>query len=56
MRWNDVPIEGRLCAHPLALILEALDGETDPIQLGIAPTDPAYAAIQQAASDEGRER
>lgn len=33
----DGPSETLWAAHPLAMVLAALDGETDPIQCGIAP-------------------
>lgn len=43
-RWRDAamtraddPFPGRLTAHPLALVLAALDGETDPERLGLEP-------------------
>lgn len=52
MRWGDLPMEGRVSAHPLACVLCALEGETDPLELGISPTDPAYEAIRAAASDD----
>ncbi|WP_116996336.1 hypothetical protein [Desertimonas flava] len=33
----------RLCAHPLCMVLHALDGETDPVQMGIE--HDAHAAL-----------
>ena len=33
------------CAHPLAMVLAALDGETDPVQLGVDPESEAAAAL-----------
>lgn len=47
MRWGSIPMEGRTSAHPLGCVLAALDGETDPIELGIAPTDDYYEPILQ---------
>lgn len=42
--WRDLAVPGRLMAHPLALVLLALDGELDPRQLGV---DPDTFAAQQ---------
>lgn len=37
--WRDHMMDGgdltRFAAHPLAMVLAALDGETDPVQLGV---------------------
>lgn len=33
------------CAHPLAMVLAALGGETDPVQLGVDPESEAAAAL-----------
>jgi hypothetical protein len=52
IEWGSLQMDGRTTAHPLALVLCALDGETDPIELGISPTDPAWDAIKAAASDD----
>lgn len=53
VRWGSLQMDGRVTAHPLALVLGALDGETDPIELGISPTDPAWNAIKEVARDAG---
>jgi hypothetical protein len=41
-----MPMECRFAAHPLALVLAALAGEEDPVQLGVEPGSPAAARIQ----------
>jgi hypothetical protein len=51
MRWGSLPMEGRVCAHPLACVLAALDGETDPVELGIGAEDAMFEAIQKAARE-----
>lgn len=38
--------------HPLALVLGALDGETDPVHLGVKPEELA-AALEAAPVPEG---
>lgn len=42
----------RLAAHPLCMVIAALDGETDPARLGIDPDSHAafQAAVSQPAS------
>lgn len=44
--WGDSPMPGRVAAHPLALVLDALDGQTDPAQLGVDPGSPAEDSIR----------
>jgi hypothetical protein len=41
----------RLLAHPLACVLDAFDGETDPRDLGVHPDHPAAAAIRALAAE-----
>lgn len=45
LRWGDIQMDGRVAAHPLSLVMAALDGEANPVELGISPTDPAWNAI-----------
>jgi hypothetical protein len=43
-----------IAAHPLCMVLAALDGETDPEQLGLDPEDaPALTAAVQPPDPEG---
>lgn len=48
--WRDafMTLDGpaRVGCHPLAMVLAALDGETDPVELGIAAT--AHVAFRAA--------
>lgn len=37
MEWGDGLMLGRLAAHPLCMVLSALDGVMDPTELGIEP-------------------
>lgn len=46
INWGSLQMDGRMTAHPLCLVIAALDGETDPIRLGISPTDTAFEAIR----------
>jgi hypothetical protein len=39
----------RWAAHPLAMVLAALDGEGDPVQLGVEPDSEAWAELADAA-------
>jgi hypothetical protein len=50
--WGDDPFPGRVTAHPLSLVLSALDGETDPAQLGLDEDvhDSFRAAVAEARS------
>jgi hypothetical protein len=41
----------RIAAHPLACVLEAFDGETDPRALGVNPAHPAADAIRVLAAE-----
>ncbi len=54
--WRDqmMAADGVLrgCAHPLAMVLAALDGETDPVQLGVDLESDAAAYL----SGDGEER
>lgn len=47
--WRDhmMAADGVLrgCAHPLAMVLAALDGETDPARLGVDPESAAAAYL-----------
>ena len=51
--WRDafMDLDGplRAGAHPLAMVLAALDGETEPAQLGIEDDAPAAAALNREA-------
>ena len=49
LTW-DMPIPGTVAAHPLCCVLAALDGETDPDQLGIEPHSADAALIREAAA------
>lgn len=42
---GDSPLPWRAAAHPLACVREALDGETDPRMLGVAP-GPHYDQLE----------
>jgi hypothetical protein len=43
---DDMTAPWRLAAHPLCMVLAALDGERDPAQLGIEPADhDAFRAV-----------
>ena len=41
-------MQTRLMAHPLACVQAALDGETDPAQLGVDPSSPDAVLIVEA--------
>lgn len=49
LAWGEQPMPGRLAAHPLCLVLAALDGETDPQMLGITPGSDAYRKLEETA-------
>lgn len=44
----EADIPRRLMAHPLALVQAALNGETDPAQLGVDPESPTADLIREA--------
>ena len=57
--WRDAAMEQiragdsphSLTSHPCACILTALDGETDPVHLGVEPDSPAGRALRALAAD-----
>jgi hypothetical protein len=54
--WRDEMMQAgdtlRVCAHPLACVIGALDGETDPVGMGIPPDEFARrAAILDAEAE-----
>lgn len=53
MEGGDSLVPWRLAAHPLCCVLAALDGETDPRQLGIEEGSEAEAAILALTSEKG---
>lgn len=56
--WRDAMLNGRpeyrWVAHPLAMVLAALDGETDPDQCGIDPR--AHEAFRALVGTETGDR
>jgi hypothetical protein len=52
LEWGDDLMHGRMTAHPLCCVLAALDGETDPRQLGVAEGSDADA-IRALGGDDG---
>jgi hypothetical protein len=54
--WRDEMMEAdgplRACSHPLAMVLAALDGETEPAQMGI-PADEYNARLAASPDPEG---
>lgn len=51
--WGDERMPGKVTAHPLALALAALDGETDPVALGVEEGPTADRLRELAPSKEG---
>lgn len=55
--WRDEMMRSdgtlRICAHPLAMVLAALDGETEPVQMGI-PDAEYERRIAAAYEQEGQ--
>ena len=53
--WRDAALQwpDPIVAHPLVMVLTALDGETDPVQLGIGADESAFGLI--TAIREGRD-
>jgi hypothetical protein len=51
LNWGEAPMPGRLSAHPLCLVLDALDGETDPARLGVS-AGADFDALAALAPDE----
>ncbi len=51
LNWGEAPMPGRMAAHPLCLVLDALDGETDPARLGVS-AGVDFDALADLAPDE----
>lgn len=55
--WRDAALDlpsdsqVRMMAHPLNLVMDALDGEADPVQLGVSPD--AWDAFRAALAESG---
>jgi len=48
--WGHESMEGRITAHPLCCVLAALDGETDPAELGVGEGPDAEAIREVTAA------
>lgn len=46
IEWGDLQVDGRTLAHPLGLVVDALNGERDPANLGIETDHPDAEKIR----------
>ncbi len=53
---GDERMPARAAAHPLCMVLAALDGETRPEHLGITPESDEWHVLSAALADPGAAR